>query len=122
MARQVGQDLDEIPALLWREASRRLIEENEAGRARERQGDLQLTLLSIGKLRNQRLPAVLQMHRLDQVMGGLHQRIAAARPKQGKAAPGDAAAGEIDVVDHAEAGEEQRNLIGPAQAAADPFM
>ena len=49
-------------------------------------------------------------------------RVVGARPRQGEAAAGNAAAGEKDAIADAEPAEELRYLIGPAQAAPDPLM
>ena len=62
------------------------------------------------------------MHGLHEVLGRLHQRVVAARAQQREAPARDAAAGEIDVVEHRQAGEQRRDLVGAAQAAADALM
>ena len=56
------------------------------------------------------------------VLGGMHQRVVAARTKQRKASARNAAAGEIDIVVHRQAGEQRGNLVGAAQAAADALV
>jgi hypothetical protein len=57
------------------------------------------------------------MDRLNEVLRRLHERVIAARPNEREAAARDAAAGEIDVVEHGEAGKQRRYLIGAAQPA-----
>ena len=63
-----------------------------------------------------------QVHGLHEVLGRLHQPVVAARAQQREAPARDAAAGEIDVVDHRQAGEQRRDLIGAAQAAPDALV
>ena len=54
MRRQRGQDLDQLEPLGRRQPGRRLVEQDEARRARERERDLELALLAMGELGNQR--------------------------------------------------------------------
>src|SRR5579872_174149 len=72
--------------------------------------------------RNQRVPLVRQMDRLEERQGLRHVDVARARPDQREPSPGDAAASKEDAVAYAEAAEELRNLIGPSQTAADALM
>ena len=63
-----------------------------------------------------------QMDGLHQRVGGMHQRVVHARAKRGEAPARDTAAGEIDIVLNRQAGEQRGNLVGAAQAAADPLI
>ena len=66
MRRQRGQDLDQLEPLGRREPCRRLVEQDEARRAGERERDLELALLAVGEFRNALLLDGGQMHRLHQ--------------------------------------------------------
>ena len=83
-----------------RQAGGRLVEQDEARRAGERQRDLELALLAIGEFRHQPVLDRGQMHRLNEVLGGMDERVVAARAEATKAPARDAAAGEIDIVEH----------------------
>src|SRR5262245_40772953 len=120
--RHRGEDLDQLGALLGREAGGRLVEQDEAGRAGQRQGDLELALLAVAEFAYQPIAHLLQVHGLDQVLGRLQEGVAGARADQREAPARDAAAGEIDVVEHGEAGEQRGDLVGAAQAAADALV
>ena len=48
-----GQDMDQIATLRRRQARRRLVEQDEARRAGERERDLELALLAIGQFADQ---------------------------------------------------------------------
>ena len=48
MGRQIGQDRDEVAPFGRRQTRGRLVEQDEARRAGERQGDLELALLAVG--------------------------------------------------------------------------
>ena len=52
----------------------------------------------------------------------MHEGIIPARADQREAVPRNTPAGEIDVVDHRETGEERRNLVGAPQSAPDALM
>src|ERR1700677_4289340 len=62
------------------------------------------------------------MNRLDKGLGRVDERVITTRPNEGVTAARDPATSEIHVVDHAEAGKERRNLVGPTQPAADPLI
>ena len=68
MRRQRGQDLDQLEPLGRREPCGRLVEQDEARRAGERERDLELALLAVGEFGNALLLHGGQMH-------GLHQRV-----------------------------------------------
>ena len=63
-----------------------------------------------------------QMNERNEVGDRLHDRVACARADEGKAAAGNAAAGEIDVLAHREPLEQQRNLVGAPKSAADALV
>ena len=63
MARQRLQDLDEVAALGRRQAGGRLVEQDEARRAGQRQRDLELALLAVAQRRDQPVAVVVQMRR-----------------------------------------------------------
>ena len=85
----------------------------------ERERDFQLALLTVGELGDAALLHRGQMHRLDQIVGRLHQRVVAARTKRREAAARNAAAGKVDVVVNGEPRKQRGNLIGAPKAAAD---
>src|SRR5262245_1661784 len=120
--RHRGEDLDQLRPLFGRQASGRLVTQAETRCAGQRQGDLELALLSVAQLPHQAVADILQVHGLDQALCRLQQGVTGARADQRKAPARDAAAGEIDVVEHRQAGEQRRNLVGAAQAAADTFV
>ena len=62
------------------------------------------------------------MRQRNQIDDRLHDRVARAGADEREAAARDAAAGEVDVVAHAEPGEQQRNLVGAAKSAADTLV
>ncbi len=62
------------------------------------------------------------MHRLHEIVGRVHQGIVLSRTQKREASARDAAAGEIDVVLYGEAREQRRDLVGPAQPAADALI
>jgi len=62
------------------------------------------------------------MHRLDQRFGCMHKCVVRARAQRRKSSAGNAAAGEVDIVPHRQAGEQRRYLVGTAQAAPDTFV
>ena len=122
MARQRGQNLDEVGPLGRRQARRRLVEQDEARRARQSERDLELALLAIGQLADQPILDGGEVDGVDQALGGMLERVVAARPPQREAVPRDAPAGEVDIVDHRQPGEERGDLIGAPEAAADALM
>src|SRR5262245_4731755 len=122
MLRQGRQDFDQLLPLGRRQAGCRLIEQNEARRAGERERDFELALLAVAQFRNTLILHIRQMYRLDESERRLHQSVVAPRPQHREASARDAPAGEIDVVDHREAGEQRRNLVGAAQAAANALV
>ena len=105
-----------------RQTGRRLVKKDEPRRARKRQRDLELALLAIGQFRHQPVLDRRQMDRLNQVLGGMDERVVAARPKERKSAARDATAGEVNVVEHRQAGKKGGDLIGPPQSAADSLL
>ncbi len=98
-----GQDGDEIAALGRRQARRRLVEQNEARRAGERQRDFELALLAVREFADQTIRHRFEMHERNQIGDRLHDRVACARAQEREAAARHAAAGEIDVLAHGEA-------------------
>src|SRR6202790_2633990 len=122
MAGQPGQDLHQFASLGRRQTGGRFVEQDETRRAGKRERDFKLALLTVGELG---YPATLhrgQMHRLDQIVGRLHQRVVAARPKWREAAARNATAGEVDVVVNVQARKQRGNLIGAPKAAADALI
>ena len=63
-----------------------------------------------------------QMDEANEVGDRLHHGVGGARADEREAAARAAAAGEIDVVAHGEVLEQQRNLVGAAQAAANALV
>ena len=63
-----------------------------------------------------------QMHRLDEVLGRMDERVVGARADHRKSPARNAAAGEIDVVEHGQARKQRGDLIGAAQAAPDALI
>ena len=64
MRRQGVEDGDEIAAFRRRKAGRRLVEQDEARRAGERQSDLELALLAVAEDRDRRLENIVEMDRV----------------------------------------------------------
>jgi len=107
MGGQGGQDFDQLAPLGWRQPGCRLVEQNETRRPRQCQRDFELTLLSMRELRHALLLDRGQMHRLDQEIGRMHQRVVGARPQRREPSTGNATAGEIDVVLYRQAGKQR---------------
>ena len=63
--RQRGEDLNQLGALPWRQAGSRLVEQDEARRAGERQRDLELALLAVREFGDKARLNRRQMHRFD---------------------------------------------------------
>src|SRR5882757_9081665 len=70
MRRKRGEERDELAPLAWREASRRLVEENETRRAGERHADLELPLLAVREHGDALAGDMGQAHALQEVLGG----------------------------------------------------
>src|SRR6185437_5921642 len=79
-------------------------------------------LLAVTQFGNQPILDVAEMHGLNQVLGGLNQRVGEAWTKQREASARNPAAGQVDIVDHRQARKQRGNLIGAAQAAADALI
>ncbi len=108
MFRQRVEDGDEVAPLGRRQAGRRLVEQDEARRAGQRQRDLQLPLLAVRQRRHQPVPDALQMH-------GVEDRFRPApcsRPRRpawtSEKRRRDAPAGEEDRIQHRQALEQLR--------------
>ena len=112
----------EIGALGRRQPRRGFVEQHEARRAGQRQRDLELALLAIGEFADQAVLFVGQVHGLDQQFRCEHECIVGAGPEQRETVSRNTAAGQIDVVHHAQPGEERGYLVGAAQAPADALM
>ena len=76
----------------------------------------------MGQFADQAVLLVGQMHSLDQHFRGMHQCIVGAGPDQRETVSRNTAAGEIDVVHHAQSGEERGYLVGAAQAPANALV
>jgi hypothetical protein len=98
MAGQRRQDFHQLAALGWRQAGGRFVEQDEARRTGERERDLQLALLAVSEFGDAPLLDRRQMHRLDQIVGRLHQCVIGARSDRREAAARNAAARQIDIV------------------------
>ena len=120
--RQRGEDLDQLAPLGRRQPRRRLVEQYEARRTRERERDLELALLAVRQLGDEGLALVRQMHGIHELLGRMHQRFVATRPHERVATARDTTAGEIDVVDDGEPGEQQRDLVGASETPADALV
>jgi len=103
-------------------SARSLGEENESRRAGEGERNLELALLAVRQFANQTVGHHLEVNERDKVADQLHDGIARPRTQQGEAAAQHSAAGEIDVVAHRKALEQQRNLIGAAQPPANALV
>ena len=79
MRRERGEDVDEFCPLGRRQPGRRLVEQEETRRASERERHLELALLPIGQFRNQPILDGRQMDRLNEILGGVNERVIAAR-------------------------------------------
>ena len=119
---QAGEDVHELAPLGGREPGGGLVEQDEARRPRERERDLELALLAIGELGDPGVAHRRQPHRLDQLVGLGGEGVAPPRAQEREAPSRDAPTGEIDVVRHREPGEEQADLISPAQTAPDALI
>src|SRR5258708_6364467 len=122
MAGQPGEDVHQFAALGWRQAGGRFVEQDETRRAGERERNFELALLTVGEFGDAALFHRGQMYRLHQIVGRLHQRVIAVRPKRREAAARNATAGEVDVVVNGEPRKQRGNLIGTAEAAADALI
>ena len=76
----------------------------------------------MGQFADQALLLAGQMHGLHQRFRGIHQGIVGAGAYQRKAVSRNTAAGEIDVVHHAQSGEQRGYLVGAAQAPANALV
>ena len=85
-----------------RQARGRLVEQDEARRAGQRQRDLELALLAMASSPTRRsLARPVRCTASTSISAALQQGIVGARADQREAASRNAAAGEIDVVEHA---------------------
>ena len=75
--------------------------------------------LSIG---DRRLQDVVEMDGVSDRSRLRHRRVLLRRPQQREAMARNAAAGDENAVDDRQAAEQLADLIGPAQAAPDPFL
>ncbi len=122
MLRQRVEDRDEVTSFGRRKPCRGFVEEDEARRPGERQRDFQLALLSVRKRRDQRVAVAVEMDGVEDRFRLRHVHVGLRRAEQGEAPPRDAAAGEEDRVDDAQATEQLRDLVGPAQPAPDALV
>ena len=76
---------------IWISSRRRLVEEDEARRARQRHADLELALLAVGELGNELAGHGIEMHRMGEVMGAAPRAILLAGPDEAEAPAGHAA-------------------------------
>src|SRR4029077_12495068 len=84
--------------------------------------DLELPLPAVTEARDQMVAPAFEMHGVHDRFRLHHGAVVGARPRQGEAAAGSAAAGAIDGIADAEPAEELRYLIRPPQSAPDPLM
>ena len=99
--------VDELAPLGRREAGGRLVEQDEARRAGERERDLELALLAVAELGDELCrctPSRCTAWMRFSAAGD--ERVVAARAQQREAAARDAAAGEVDVVEHRQPAEQ----------------
>src|SRR3984957_13355336 len=88
---QRGEDVDELSPFRRRKPSRRLVEQDEARRARERQCNLELTLLAVGQFRHEPVLDWGQMNRLDEGLGRVDERVITTWPNERVTAARDSA-------------------------------
>ena len=120
--RQRREDIDEVAPFVRRQAGGRLVEQDEARRAGEGERDLELALLAVAEFGDEGLGFVVELDGVHDARRLLERRVVDARPEKREAPPRNAAAGEEDRIDDAQAAEEQRDLVGAAQAPADPLV
>ena len=120
--RQRPQDRDQFAAVGGREPGRRLVEQHEARRARERHADLELALLAVAQLRHVLVRHGVEMRHMRQLPCRFERGVVGGGPYQAVAPARHAAGREIEVVEDAEALEQQGNLIGAPQAAANALV
>ena len=119
---QRGEDRDEIATLVRRQARRRLVEQDEARRAGERQRNFELALLTMRQFADESIGNRFEVNERDEIRHRLHDGVARPRADEREAAARDAAAGQINVLANGEVGEQQRDLVGATKSAADAFV
>ena len=99
-AGQRGEDVDEVAPLVRRQAGGRLVEQDEARRTGERQRDLELALLAVAELGDQRVGAIRRGGPRDMIRLAWSSVASSRRGRTKREAPArHAAAGEEDRVD-----------------------
>ena len=118
MGRERAEDLDELRALARRESRGRLVEQDEAWGAGERERDLELALLAVAQLRDQAIAHVGEVHRLDEIDRRLHEGIVAGGRSSEKRPRETPRHAEVDVVEHTEVPEQG---VRSGRYASSPF-
>jgi hypothetical protein len=122
VGRQRGEQRDQLPSLGRRQAGRRLVEQDEPRRPGQGHADLELALLAVGERGDGLGGDGGEPHALEEVAGGRPRGVVGPRAEQREAPAGDAAHSQEHVVLHRQLAEQQRGLIGAAQALADPVV
>ncbi len=113
--------LDDDAAFARRYACRRLVEQQNLGIERERDGDLDQALAAVGEFTDRPQSLLAEAQPLDQREGLVDRgAVMAGRAEQPAADPLSLANRQGHVFEHAEAAKQRGDLKGAHQAALDP--
>jgi hypothetical protein len=120
--RQRRQQRDQLAPLGRGQSRRRLVEQDEPRRPRQRHADLELPLLAVGQRGRRLVGDRGQAHPLHEIVRRALRGVRGRRPPESEPPSRHAAHREEQVVPHREVSEQERGLIGPAQAHPDPLV